>query len=89
MPSRQFAHLRRKSFERLNALIPEGCPIMVRDAESGYTIVHRRGLVLLEVRRFQAAHAFVSGYVMGWKAEQADPRKTLTELLAQEGEDKD
>lgn len=66
MASKQSEYLHEQSLQRLRALIPSGCPLLVHRDPSGFrafTIDTRDELT----GRFQVVHAFISGYVAAWQ----------------------
>jgi anion-transporting ArsA/GET3 family ATPase len=70
MPSKQFAHLRRQSTDRLRALVPHDVPIVVIDTPPTWAIHHLLTSPdtppLYVARRFEVAQAWLQGYVGGY-----------------------
>jgi hypothetical protein len=67
MPSKQFDHLQETSLLRLQALIPPGCPLLVRrDAPSGF-VAHTFDERDLQRGRYQLVATFIRGYVACWR----------------------
>lgn len=71
MASRQFAHLRRQSVERLKAMIPSGCPLYVMADEPDrpardFRVMTIDGLDCC-AGRFQIVATYITGYVAAWR----------------------
>jgi len=67
MASKQFEHLQESSLQRLKALVPSGCPLLVRRRAPGgfcaYTYDERDQMP----GRFQIVASFIQGFVTAWR----------------------
>jgi hypothetical protein len=67
VPSKQFAHLQEASLQRLKALVPSDCPLVVRRLDDGGFLAHTIDGHDAHTGRFQVVHAYISGYVACWR----------------------
>jgi hypothetical protein len=70
--TRQFEHLQQRSLDTLRALVPHDCPLVVSLASAGFHVTVLEPPVLYPqvtelTGRYQVIHAFISGFVAGWR----------------------
>jgi hypothetical protein len=67
-PSRQALSLQQRSLKRLQALVPARCPLVVRVASRGFSVVEVPGeRVVVAGKRYEVVASFLDGYVLGWR----------------------
>jgi hypothetical protein len=67
MASKQFAHLQESSRQRLRAMIPIGCPLIIASQLEGGFLVTTFDERDSCSGRFQVVAAWIDGYVAAWR----------------------